>query len=355
MNRAALTLLILAAALARSPAATAQGLDLSQGGAIDVTSRDGMEWRQNEQMVIARGDARAVRGTVTVTADVLIARYRKKAPVPGSAPPATPAATPVVAPGVAAPGVAAPGAAPPVPGSPTDTGANEIYRLEAEGHVRIFTATDLAVGDKAVYDIDQAVLLMTGSAMMITTPQQVMTARDTMEYWSQKHMAVGRGQAIVNTSDGRRLNGDTLVGFTNPDTPAPGAPAAARRPPPPPQPAAADGKPAAASLTSGKLQRVEAFGHVQLRTATETIVGDRGVYVADTGIARIAGDVRITRGQNQLDGDEALVNMKTGISTLVRDPGKRVQGLVVPNDASKDLAAHPLTPSPTPAAPARTR
>ena len=37
---------------------------------------------------------------------------------------------------------------------------------------------------------------------------------------------------------------------------------------------------------------------------------------------------------NQLNGDEALVNMKTGISTLVRNPGARVQGLVVPNETS---------------------
>ncbi len=316
------------AGLAMAGPACAQGLDLSQGGAIDVTSRDGMEWRQNEQIVIARGDARAVRGTVTVTADVLIARYRKKA---GTAGAVTPVAAPVPPPG---------------PGAPSDTGANEIYRLEAEGHVRIFTATDLAVGDKAVYDIDQAVLLMTGSAMTITTPQQVMTARDTMEYWSQKHMAVGRGLAVVTTSDGRRLSGDVLVGFTQPDAAAPGQPAAVK--PAAPAPGAKAGDPL---MSSGKLQRVEAFGHVQLRTAVETVVGERGVYVADTGIARIAGAVRITRGQNQLDGDEALVNMRTGISTLVRDPGKRVQGLVIPNDAQpKDL-----TKGAAPSTPARTR
>ena len=53
--------------------AGAQDIDMSKGGPIDVTSRDGMEWRQNEMMVVARGDARAVRGTVTVTADTLIA------------------------------------------------------------------------------------------------------------------------------------------------------------------------------------------------------------------------------------------------------------------------------------------
>ncbi len=321
---------VAAALLLAAGAASAQELDLSSGGAIDITSRDGMEWRQNEQMVIARGDARAVRANVTVTADVLIARYRRKA-------------------GVTQASAGPPAAKPGVPGS--DTGSNEIYRLEAEGHVKIFTATDLAVCDKAVYDIDQAVLLMTGNGMTITTPTQVMTARDTMEYWSQKHMAVGRGLATVTTDDGRRVAGDVLVGFTAPPAPAGQPPAKAAVMPP------AAGKPSADPLgSSGKLQRVEGFGNVQVRTATEIVNGDRGVYVADTGIARLAGNVRITRGQNQLEGDEALVNMRTGISTLIREPGKRVEGLVIPNDASTKTAAKPASPKgPAPSTPVRTR
>ena len=295
--------LVLALLLA-SPAA-AQGLDLSKGGPVDVTSDNGMEYRQAEQVVIARGNARAVRGDVTVTADRLTARFRRKGAAPGA-----PAATP---------GAAGTGA--------TETGSNEIYRLEADGNVRIFTATDVAISDHAIYDIDQAVLLMTGSAMKITTPQQVMTARDTMEYWSQKHMAVGRGLAVVTTVDGRRLAGDTLVGFTTP--PPPGA---APRPAP---------KAGSTAATSGKLQRVEAFGNVEVRTVTETFRGARGVYVADSEIARLAGNVRVTRGQSQLNGDEALINMRTGIYTMSRAPGGRVQGLIVPNDTSVQPAKKP--------------
>jgi lipopolysaccharide export system protein LptA len=323
-----------AALLLAAGTASAQELDLSSGGAIDITSRDGMEWRQNEQMVVARGDARAVRANVTVTADVLIARYRRKAGVTQAA-----AGTPAPKPG-------------PLGAAGSDTGSNEIYRLEAEGHVKIFTATDLAICDKAVYDIDQAVLLMTGANMSITTPTQVMTARDAMEYWSQKHMGVGRGLATVTTNDGRRVAGDVLVGFTVPPTPAPGQPAARSAVMPP-----AAGKPSADPLgTSGKLQRVEGFGNVQVRTATEIVNGDRGVYVADSGIARLAGNVRITRGQNQLEGDEALVNMRTGISTLVREPGKRVEGLVIPNDATNKTDSKPAAAKgPAPSTPVRTR
>ncbi len=87
-------------------------------------------------------------------------------------------------------------------------------------------------------------------------------------------------------------------------------------------------------IASGKLQKVEAFGNVTIRTVTDTAIGDRAVYVPDTGIARLAGRVRITRGQNQLDGSEAEVNMKTGIAQLLPGPSERVKGLVLPNDAT---------------------
>ena len=294
------------AMLLASPA-WGQALDLSKGGPVDVTSDNGIEYRQAEQVVIARGNARAVRGDVTVTADRLTARFRRKGGASAASAPA---------------------------GGP-DTGNNEIYRLEADGNVHIFTATDLAVGDHAIYDIDQAVLLMTGTAMKITTPQQVMTARDTMEYWSQKHMAVGRGQAVVITSDGRRLAGDVLVGYTAPPPAAGAAPA-------PKAVAAKPAQPGADPATAGgKLQRVEAFGNVEVRTATETFHGARAVYVADSEIARLAGSVRVTRGQSQLNGDEAVVNMRTGIYTMTRAPGGRVQGLVVPNDNSVPATKKP--------------
>jgi lipopolysaccharide export system protein LptA len=276
-----------------------QQLDLAHGGPIDITASDGIEWRQEQRQVIARGNARAARQNVTVTADRLTAFYRPKA---GAA--AQPAQT----------GVA----------GATDTGGNEIYRLLAEGHVHIFTATDRTQGDRAVYDIDQAVLVMTGRDLKLTTPNDVLTARDSLEYWSQKHMAVARGDAVVVTNDGRRLAADTLVAYTSD---APAAPTGTAR-------VATQSGSDDPALSSGKLQKVDAYGHVSVRTVTDTATGDRAVYVPDTGIARLAGHVRITRGQNHLEGSEAEVNMKTGISRLLAGTGERVQGLVLPNDES---------------------
>src|SRR3954451_18674871 len=125
-----------------------------------------------------------------------------------------------------------------------DTGNNEIYRLEAGGNVKIFNQVDIAVGDRAIYDVDQSVLQMTGKNMSLTTPNQVFTARDSMEWWAQKHMAVARGLATVTTSDGRRTAADVLVGYPEPPGSAPGPKPAAAPPPAPTSgdPLAASGK-----------------------------------------------------------------------------------------------------------------
>jgi len=283
--------LISVLALPSALPAAAQNIDMTQGGPVDITSNDGIEWRQEQRVVIARGNARAIRDGVTVDAARLLARYRPQA---GTQP------------------AAAPGAA----DSPL-SGGNEIWRLEAEGNVLITTATDVATGDRGVYDMDQAVLVLTGRQLTLTTPNQHIVARDSLEYWSQRRMAVARGNAVLTTKDNRYVGADTLVSYLTPEgTPAPvrsATPGAAAPPP-----------------GSGRIDRVELFGNVEIRTETEVVRGDRGVYSAETGLARILGNVRITRGDNQVNGTEALVNFNTGISRLVNAPGARVRGLIVP-------------------------
>lgn len=53
------------------------------------------------------------------------------------------------------------------------------------------------------------------------------------------------------------------------------------------------------------------YGNVEIRAPTEVVRGERGVYDPIGGMARILGNVRITRGENQLNGQEAIVNLQT--------------------------------------------
>ena len=74
-------LMMLAATFAATPA-FAQSLTFSpkeSGEPVEVTSENGMELHQDTRRVIARGNAKAVQGAVSVTADELIADYRTRA------------------------------------------------------------------------------------------------------------------------------------------------------------------------------------------------------------------------------------------------------------------------------------
>src|SRR5246127_2130099 len=68
-----------AGGLSGPPRAAAQGLSLgsvSEDRPIEVSADHGIEWQQDAQLYIARGNAIAKRGTTEVHADTLIAHYR---------------------------------------------------------------------------------------------------------------------------------------------------------------------------------------------------------------------------------------------------------------------------------------
>jgi lipopolysaccharide export system protein LptA len=291
-----------------APLAAAQSLDLGNPPAgsapvpVQITSSGGIQWQQGPQIITATGDAKAVRGQVTVTADQLVAHYRKKPGAPAAAPAAS-----------------AKPANPSDPASALDQGSSEIYELDAIGHVHIYTATDNAYGDHAVYSLDANVLVLTGAHIKLTTPHDIITARDSVEYYSATREAVARGNALIVADDGRSIAADTLVGYLDKEPAgniqAPATPA----------------KPGSDDLSqTGQLKRVDAIGHVVVRTTTDTATGDRGVYLPKTGQARLGGNVHIIRGQNELTGADALINMKTGVATLLATPGHRVAGTIVP-------------------------
>ncbi len=290
--------LLLATALVLAAPVAAQELSLTGEGPVEILADDAIEWRRDDQTVIARGNARATRGETTVYADRLIARYRNREGAP--------------------------------PAGTSPTGAGEIWRLEAEGNVRIVGGNDRAEADRAVYDLDRRVLVLTGQALSLTNGADRVTARDALEYWAETRIAVARGDAVV-TSEDRTLEADTVVAYfveTGAETeaaPAVGGPRGANR-----------------------LDRAEAFGNVRITTASEVVRGERGVYTPSDGLARVFGNVRITRGQNQLNGAYGEVNMKTGVSRLLPAPGGRVAGIIVPRDRRPPAPAV-LPPPPAPA------
>lgn len=254
-----------------NPAPASNDLGLAIGGSgvpLEITADGGIEWEQRRSVIRARGNARAVHGDVAVRADTLSAYYRDS--VAGSA---------------------------------------EIWRLEAVGDVRITSPNDTAYAERGQYDVDSAVLVLSGNTpVRLVGKDGEVRAERQVEYWQNKRMVVARGDAVAIQGD-KTLRADVLVAYLRED---------------------AEGKTA--------LDRVEAFDRVHIITSEEDVHGSRGVYDAASGKAALTGDVRITRGKNQLNGCRAEVDLKSGVSKLFGcgDGGAgRVRGLIQPEQDKK--------------------
>jgi lipopolysaccharide export system protein LptA len=297
---------------------------------LEVQADSGIEWQQNEKLYIARGNAVATRGPAAVHADTLIAHYRD---VKGGG------STANVAANVAA-------------SAGGNTGGNtEIYRVEAEGNVTMTREGQTVVGDRAVYDLDQALMVVTGKALKLTTATDVVTARDSLEWYEQKQVAVGRGNAVA-VRNGKTIKADILTAYMvktkpadskTPARPAKAPPAQSGKPSPTPA-AASAGSAAAPAATESKISRVDAQGHVVVTNATDTGRGDYGVYNADTGICTLVDNVVIARGKDVIKGQYGVMDLNKNVSRMLppagapAGPPQRVQGLFIRDDQAHGTA-----------------
>ncbi len=169
---AALAVLVVAAP---QPAA-GQGLMDLQGGnkPLEITSDQGIEWRRGEQLYIARGNARAVRGTFELYGDVLAAHYRELA-----------------------------------------GGGTEVSRIIANGRVRIVSPGETVYADHGVYEVERGLVLLTGDDLRLETERDLVRARDRLEYWERQQVAVARGDAVAQRGD-QEIRAEVLTAYFRP-------------------------------------------------------------------------------------------------------------------------------------------
>lgn len=249
---------------------------------IEITADKTLEWHRAELQYVANGNAMVRQGTTTIKADRIAADYRDGA-----------------------------------------QSGMEIYRLTATGNVSIDDRGNTATGDRLVYEVDSGVATLTGQQLTMTSPEQIVTARDMFEYT----IAAGKIRAIGDAKvvhGGDTLYADTLTAYLVQD---------------------AQGK--------NTLDRVEGDGHVRITTATETLTGNRSLYRAADNTAIVTGAVKITRGQNVLTGERAEIDLATSVSRLfgssIEDgqTGGRVRGVFYPESKGNDAPAP--APAPVPA------
>jgi lipopolysaccharide export system protein LptA len=246
------------------PQAWSQGMSfLGDGSApLEINADKGIEWQRDKQVYVARGNALARRGEFSVAADTLAAYYREG-----------------------------------------EDGKTQIYRIDAIGNVVIASTKERVYGDRGVYSMDRGVMQLTGDNLRLETPEDVLTAEDSLEYWENyegKPMAVARGNAMADRPKAKqRIRGDVLT--------------------------------ATLGGEGEKLEivQVDGFGDVRLSTEKEFARGDRAVYYVKDQFALLEGNVKITSGDNQLNGERGEIDLKSGVSRLLGG-GDRVRGLLSP-------------------------
>lgn len=247
---------------------------------IEITADQGIDWDKNNHVYIARGNARVTRGQQTIIADRITAYHRGEG-----------------------------------------TNKSDIYRVDAEGSVRIANGDSVMTGDRLVYDNDNKVARLTGRNLSVSNPDSHMTARDSIEYWDEKRLAVARGNVVL-VKRGEEMRADQVVAYFEPkDGSEPG-----------PKARGSSGK--------QRVARLEGYGNVYIASCKGYAHADKGLYDPNTGTAVLTGNVRLTRGREQLNGDTVEMNTKTGYSRVIGGTGQ-VRALLEPN---KDAS----TPEPNP-------
>lgn len=213
---------------------------------LEVTAEHVLEWHRNSQQYIARGDAKIKQGQLTISADVITADYRDN----------------------------------------PDEGM-EIYRLTASGDVEINSQGNTGHGERLVYDVDRGVAVLTGDDLRLVSPDQVVKANESFEYWVAAGRLKAVGQALVIRATDT-IAADTMAAIFKQNT----------------------------KTGKRELDSMEAKGNVRIKTDTEVLTGERAEYKAQTNLAKVIGDVEISRGKSVLRGERAEVNLATNISKL---------------------------------------
>lgn len=205
---------------------------------LEITADQALEWNQTARTYTARGNAKAQQGDFTVSGDTLTAAYEGK-----------------------------------------NNSTSDLNKVTAEGHVVILSGqagkTDRAEGTKAVYDITESVITLTGD--------------------SSNRPQVTRGKDI--------LVADEIKVFMN----------------------------------GQEMERAEAMGSVQISTGGEQKAsGDKAIYTKATNTAELIGTVKIMQGYNWIEGDYAKMNLTTKVSTITGQKNRpRVKGIFYPSSGKK--------------------
>lgn len=245
---------------------------------VIIEAEESVVCDETAQKCVATGSASAQRGTSTVYGDVLTVYF-------------------------------------------TEGKKREITSMTADGHVRMETPTEKAYGEHAHYDIALDRIILTGGNLKIITQKEILTARDSIEYYHTENKGIARGNAIAQFPEKKQLvQAETLVAYF---------------------------KPSSEKSEEGKekvdLDRVEAEGNVLALGPKGNVTGNRAIYSEKTKRIEVFNNVKITQDKNIIEGEYALFNLETNVAEMYTHPPhtsqtgspKRIHGMIIPTSAKK--------------------
>lgn len=167
----------------------------------------------------------------------------------------------------------------------------EIFQVNADTNVRLKSRDSTVTGDNAVYNLDEGLATMTGQNLKMVAPDQTVTAEEKFEYWVDDGRVNALGKARVvrpkPTGGVDTLQADKISAVLKEN-----------------------------EQGEQVLHSLEAIGNVIITTPTEVITGAYGIFRSESNKAELTGGVKIKRGPNILEGEKAIVNLTTNVSTL---------------------------------------
>ncbi len=219
-----------------------------------LSAEAGLELNQLKHTITALDSAKAVRGDLTFLADKITAHYREV------------------------------------------KNDQQIYRLVAEGNVRVSSTDQKIETDRLVYDLDSGKMTLQGAPITrLYHTGTVLSSKDQIVYNDKTHQAVATNASLKHEE--RVITSPRLIAYFN------------------------EGNKMA-------LKQVVSEGGIKLKTDTEELSGKRAVYDPVSGFAKIEGAVRLVKGKEvSLTGGLLHYNMKTGTTRLHAAEGQgKVQG-----------------------------
>ncbi len=240
------------------PPASAQDVSALGDGPLALDAADGVEWRREERIFVAEGDAVARQGDVTIKADRLVAAYRE-----------------------------------------SPEGKLEIFRVDAEGRARVESGGDVATGGRAIFDLDRSTVVFSGGRLKYANAQSTVTANRSLEYYVKQRRAVARGDARVQDTRGRIAANVIEARFTQ-----------------------SGGQALRTAIATGGVtivmpdetvranraeydfirRRAVATGNVRLARGQNVLTGGKAVIDFKTGISRMSGGAKASGGGDGKNG-----------------------------------------------------